>query len=115
MGRNLPPGVSVSDLPGSGPEPECRHCGNYPSPDAMADGYPLCEEHDTEDARERYDAYEERKRREAKLRRKREQRQREESPPEEVVEKNRQALIERYRGPLDEDDGRGEDDDGDAP
>jgi hypothetical protein len=35
MGRNLPPGCSVSDLPGSEPRPEpyedrkqCRHCGN---------------------------------------------------------------------------------------
>lgn len=57
MGNNLPPGVSVSDLPGNdpGPEPECYECGSYPSTEAMEDGYPLCEDHDTPENRAHYD------------------------------------------------------------
>lgn len=51
MGRNLPPGVSVSDLPGNEPvpDPECevRGCDTFPSTEAMEDGYPLCGPHDT--------------------------------------------------------------------
>lgn len=56
MGNNLPPGVSVSDLPGNdSPEPECFECENYPSVEAMEDGYPLCEDHDTPENRAHYD------------------------------------------------------------
>lgn len=51
--RNLPPGVTVSDLPGNEPqpEPECVECGAFPTEDALRDGYLLCEEHDTPENR----------------------------------------------------------------
>lgn len=95
MASNLPPGVSVGDLPGNrAPEPECRECGAYPSVEAMEDGYQLCEEHDTEECRDAQDEWMERKRKEHEAKKRREER--DEPIPDDYREKEVEALAERY-------------------
>lgn len=91
MGRNLPPGVSVSDLPGSrpGPEPpetcEIRGCPDRPSTEAMEDGYPLCSTHNVEIHRRAIDEERERRRREAEAKRRREEAERNAPLPDEPL------------------------------
>lgn len=69
MARNLPAGCSVSDLPGNdGPQepPGCftGGCERHACAESMEDGYPLCDDHDTPEARGRYDDHMERRQRE---------------------------------------------------
>lgn len=95
MGRNLPPGVSVSDLPGNrpGPEPpetcEIRGCPDRPSVEAMEDGYPLCGPHNEEVHRRAIDEERERRReearREAEAKRRREEAERNAPLPDEPL------------------------------
>lgn len=53
MGDNLPPGVTVSDLPGSREPPKCTHCDTIIEGSGAPRGLPLCEEHATEENIER--------------------------------------------------------------
>lgn len=56
MGRNLPPGVSVSDLPGceppnEAPRAECAVCGKPLDVNERPDKHQFCDNHDEEDLR----------------------------------------------------------------